>query len=203
MNRTAPAALAALLAMPALCPGQHRGVAPEPNPVRAAAADRPTASEIAGTRPPEVDAPLTSYPYAYQAWLRRKIASDLVQLDRVTGELVASLDPAATGDRRAASKRAGRVVKLSHNIWSNLQMRRPTRERPTRDALAPPRGLAEARADAHVARALVEELAGQILDELRSKTVDMKRRLATLELLERIERIGLQVKLDVARNRER
>jgi hypothetical protein len=196
------AAIVALLAVPA--PGRQ-----QPGPGAGIPVDvmprRPNARSIRrfpSTEPTPIGGDtLTSNPRAYQAWLRRKIDEDLVSLHQVTGALVTLLGP-ATGDRRAASKHADRVVKLSHNIWSNLQMRRPTRERPKRDPSARPRSLDEARADAQAAHALVREIAAAVQADRLSRDLDAERRVSTLELLERLERIGLQVKLDVARNRE-
>ena len=195
MHRAALAVVVALCASPVAAPGQKSIGPPEPNPARAAASERNTAEELAETAPRDRDGPLTTYPRAYGSWLQRKIAADLVELDRATAELATSLH--ASGKRREALKLAGRVVKLSHSIWSNLQFRRPTRERPELDQGALPRDPSETRADAAAAYALVDELAGQILVELKSQTVDANRRVATLELLERIELLGHRIKLDV------
>jgi hypothetical protein len=140
---------------------------------------------------------ITANPRAFRAWLRRKIAEDLANLHAVSVELVSALDPAAPGDMRKASKQADRVVKLSHSIWSNLQMRRPTRERPKRDPSARPRDLASARADAEALRSLVREIAEAVLAEQRARDLDAERRVSMLERLERLERIGYQLKVDV------
>jgi hypothetical protein len=140
---------------------------------------------------------ITANPRAFRAWLRREIAEDLADLYKASVELVSALDPAAPGDMRKASKQADRVAKLSHNVWSNLQMRRPTRERPKRDPSARPRNLAEARADAEAARALVREIAEAVQAEHRARDLDAERHVSTLERLERLERIGYQLKVDV------
>ena len=194
------AAIVALLAVPAPAPGRQ-----QPGPGAGIPVDvmprRPNARSIRrfpSTEPTPIGGDtLTSNPRAYQAWLRRKIDEDLVSLHQVTGALVTLLGPATTGDRRPASKHADRVVKLSHNVWSNLQMRRPTRERPKRDPAARPRSLAEARADAEAAHALVRAIAAAVQADRLSRDLDAERRVSTLELLERLERIGLQLKLDV------
>ena len=154
--------------------------------------------------PPSVDLvaatgdTITANPRAFRAWLRRKIAEDLANLHATSIELIAALDPAAPGDMRKASKQADRVVKLSHSVWSNLQMRRPTRERPKRDPSARPRDLSAARADAEAARQLVREIAMAVRAEQQARDLDAGRRVSMLEQLERLERIGHQLKVDLS-----
>jgi hypothetical protein len=201
MNRSALVLIAALLAVPVPSLGQN-----EPRPVPSTGnanldeLARRDAEREAANRP-AVDFygsdPLTANPYAYRRWLKSMVAADLVELESVTAELVASLDRAAPGDLRAASRQSDRVAKLSHRIWNNLQLRQATRERPRRDPSTRPRDLAEARAGAAAARALVDAIAVNVLEELRGRLVDAGRRVQILERLESLQRIGYQLKVDI------
>jgi hypothetical protein len=137
-------------------------------------------------------------PYAFRVWLRQNIDKQMAELYKTSGELVELLDPQTPGDARRAAKQAERVVKLSHGVWNDLQMRKPTRERPKPDPAAHPRDATAAHGDAVAARALVREIATEIAAERRSRSVDASQHVATLDKLERLERIGLQLKLDLA-----
>ncbi len=180
-------------------------------PTRAESSNPRTTRRLA-TRPTMVEpwnavsAPsdtLTSNHAAYRVWLRRKIDEDIAELHKITSELIKMLDPAAPADPRKTVKHAEKVVKLSHNVWNNLQMRRPTRERPKEDPAARPRGLAAARSDAETARTLVRQIAEGVATEQRAYDLDASRRVTTLERLEQLERIGLQLKIDLATNQNR
>jgi hypothetical protein len=174
-------------------PGQPGGVDERPAPRLSRSSGR---SALPRGMAPVISDTLTANPYAYREWLRRKVDEDLAELYKVTTDLVALLDPASPGDAEKAGKQAAKVVKLSHNVWNNLQMRKPTRERPKRDPGARPRGLAASHADAEAARALVREIAEGVATEQRSRDLDAARRVGTLERLERLERIGLQLEVD-------
>ena len=190
-----------LLSAAAPAPGQDPSA---PEPIGTQVAPRLSGSAARTPARPVVLASgetLTADPRAYREWLRRKVDEDLAELYKATSDLLTLFDPASPGDAHRAAKQADRVVKLSHDVWNNLQMRKPTRERPKRDPNAQPRALAAARADAEAARALVREIAEGVAAEQRSRAFDASRRVATLEKLERVERLGLQLKVDAEAHR--
>ena len=174
-------------------PGQPGRVDDRPAPRLTRSSGRSTAPR---NMTPVVGDTLTANPVAYRRWLQRKVDEDLAELYKVTTDLIELLDPAAPGDADKAGKQASKIVKLSHNIWNNLQMRKPTRERPKRDPSTRPRAIAASRADATTARALVREIAEGVDAEQRSRAFDAERRVGTLEQLERLERLGLQLEVD-------
>ncbi len=139
---------------------------------------------------------LTANPEAYRRWLRRKIIEDLVDLYDVTNSLVVELAPSRQIEAKLARKQAERIVKLSHNIWSNIQMRRPTRERPQPDKSATPRTIAAAQADAITARNLVRAVARLLNEEQNSGGIDAANHVNLLEKLEQVELIGHQLRKD-------
>ena len=146
------------------------------------------------------EGPRTANPAAYRAWLRQKIAQDLATLDRLTREiapLLASTDPRAA---RRAEKYAGKIARLSHNTWNNLQLGRPTREDP-KFVAAPPRPLDATRADATSARQLLDEVARLLVEQDRSPSLDIERRIVTLEKLEHLEALARQIREDARARR--
>lgn len=157
----------------------------------AVAPERPSAALAAQNQP------LTSNPRAYRLWIRRDTNENLAELYKVTVDLIEQLNPTTSGDMHRASKQAEKMVKLSHNVWNNLQMRKPSRERPKRDPNAQPRGISAARSDAEEARRLIREVAEGILRERRSRELDVGGHVRTLEKLEQVERIGMQLKVDL------
>jgi hypothetical protein len=191
-------ALTIAAALQSTQPGQPGSVDERPAPRLSRSAGR---SAIPRSVAPILDDTLTANPGAYREWLRRKVDEDLAELYKATTDLVALLDPETPGDADKASKQAAKIVRLSHNIWNNLQMRKPTRERPKRDPSARPRALAASHADAVIARALVREIAEGVDTEQRSRELDAGRRVGTLERLEQLERIGLQLEVDAGARR--
>lgn len=142
---------------------------------------------------------LTANPRAFRAYLRREIDKDLSKLYRRSTDLVEALAADASSERRRkADDYADDLIDLSHDIWKNLQMQKPTRDRPKLDRRsAVSRPIESARADAEEARRLVREVARDILRERRSAALDAKRRVGLLDKLERIELIGRQVLVDL------
>lgn len=148
---------------------------------------------------------ISSNPWLYREWMRQATDKDLAELYESTTELVRMLDGASPGDSRAARKHADRVVKRAHDAWSNAQLRQPTRERPKADPSWRPRDIKAARADALAARDLVRQVAASISRAQRSRGLDASLQTTTLDALERVELIGLRLKVDLApeQNRER
>lgn len=141
---------------------------------------------------------LTSNPRAYAAWIRREISEDLVDLYAATNEILAAMNEP---DRRAlkrVAKNPDRVVKLSRSLWSNVQHRQPTRERPKAPAALSPRSLAEARTDTEALRLLVRSVAEDLIEQYRSREVDARGIVATIEKIERLEMLGYQLRADLA-----
>lgn len=141
---------------------------------------------------------LTANPAAFRKWLKRKIIEDLVNLYDVTNSLVVELAPEGQVVTRQTEKKADQIVKLSHNIWSNVQMRRPTRERPKPDRSAAARPIRRAQADAVTARDLVRQVARLLNEKDTSGGYDAQLQVDLLEKLEQVELIGHQLKLDIA-----
>jgi hypothetical protein len=140
---------------------------------------------------------LTSNPRAYKAYLRRQIDKDLSELYERSNELIAALESPPAGDRRRVDDLAEKLVDLSRDIWNNVQMQRPTRERPKAPRDFAPRPRDVSLEDAREARRLTREVARDVSAEWRSGSLDAKRRTAMLDKLERIEMIGRRIRADV------
>ncbi len=141
---------------------------------------------------------LTSNPRAYAAWIRREISEDLVDLYAATNEILAAMNET---DRRAlkrVAKNPERLVKLSRNLWGNVQHRRPTRERPKEPQALSPRSLAEARTDTEAVRLLVRSVAEDLIQQYRSREIDARGIIETIEKIERLEMLGYQLRADLA-----
>lgn len=143
---------------------------------------------------PDIPGPVTSDPAAFRAWLRRKISEDLVKLDEATRELLAALD--GDVDRKKAVDQARKIIKTSHNTWYNLQMRKPTRERPKLEEHPTPRSLADARTDALAVRKTLDSLAHTLIEQERSREVDALQRAETLDMLESLQVMANQICMD-------
>ncbi len=141
---------------------------------------------------------LTSNPRAYAAWIRREISDDLVELYAATNELLAAMNDTDKRAMKRVAKNPDRVVKLSRNLWSNVQHRRPTRERPKAPAALSPRSLAEARTDTEALRLLVRSVAEDLIEQYRSREIDARGIVVTIEKIERLEMLGYQLRADLA-----
>ena len=139
---------------------------------------------------------LTSHPRAFRAYLRREIDKDLSELYERTNELISALESDAGADRRQMDDLGKKLVKLSHDVWRNVQMQRPTRDRPRAPRDLAPRALEAALEDAREARRLTREVARAVSAEWRSGGLDVKRRTTLLDKLERIELIGHRIRAD-------
>src|SRR5262245_53618719 len=129
--------------------------------------------------------------------MRRETDKDLAEMYKSANELVRVLDPAGAGVGHDAERLADRLVKRAHDAWSNVQLRKPTRERPKPDPSWQPRERAAAHADAVAARDLIRQIATSVSKDQRSREIDASRRLELLDTLERVEKIGLRLQVDL------
>ncbi len=141
---------------------------------------------------------LTSNPRAYAAWIRREISEDLVELYAATNEILAAMNETDNRAMKRIAKNPERLVKLSRNLWSNIQHRRPTRGRPKEPQALSPRSLAEARTDTEAVQLLVRSVAEDLIQQYRSREIDARGIIETIEKIERLEMIGYQLRADLA-----
>ena len=127
-------------------------------------------------------------PTEARAATRHKINKDLFEIDELARELERALSSSTPGDLAKAAKHAGKIAKLSHDAWKNLQGGKSSRPDPKLDPKPQPRPLAEATAEAAALRALLDEIRRGVAVQQRTQTVDAR---LTLELVEKLERLEL------------
>ena len=140
---------------------------------------------------------ISSNPRAYRAWLREQTDKDLAGLYESTSTIASMIEKGETGNVKRLSDEADRVIKLAHDAWSNVQLRKPSRSRPKPDPGWTPRNVPDAHDEALAARDLVREIAQGIATEQRARELDAHRRTEVLDKLEIVERFGLRLKSDI------
>lgn len=141
---------------------------------------------------------LTGNPRAYAAYIRREIHEDLVDLYRTANEMLAAMNETDRKAMKRVAKNPEKVVKLSRNLWGNVQARRPTRERPKTPVALSPRSLAEARTDTEAVRLLIRSVAEDLNEQYRSREINATEVVQTIEKIERLELLGYQLRVDLA-----